>query len=395
MASGVDLRASVANYAFDAARFDALRGRVGTGELDPGSNRLSRAPEPLSVPPTDVRPRALDDARRARLAEAGQAALKGGKVAVLFLNGGMATRFGGGAKGVVSVVPGHPRLSFIAIKLAEVRQRAQELGASIPVVFMHSFATQGASEAHLAEIGWGGVPEVDRDWFAQSIMPRVLPDGTPLQDLPEARDLDDTDLYAAPGHGDTLGRLRQSGVLARLQTRGVEHILVSNVDNVGASLDPVVLGAHLEAAEGGAEVSVEVVRRAEGDAGGCIALLPATGHPAIIEGFRLPEGTHLAEYPHFNTNTLWLTTNAVDRDIPLTWFAVRKKIDWPRESGRAPEGKLEVVQFERLIGQITEFVPSAYLDVDRSTRFLPIKTREDLERARPQLQTIAEATGLL
>ena len=394
----VDLRPTVANYAFDADLFETLRQRVGTGELDPGSNRLSRAPAPLTSDSehlTDLRPQALDDARRALLSKAGEAAIRAGKVAVLVLNGGMATRFGGGAKGVVPVVPGHSRLSFIAIKLAEVRQRREALGGSIPVVFMHSFATQGASQAHLAEIAWQGLPEVDREWFSQSIMPRVLPDGTPLQDLPEAKDLDDSDLYAAPGHGDTLGRLRQCGVLARLQTRGVEHILVSNVDNVGASIDPVILGAHLEAVASGAEVSVEVVRRADGDAGGCIGTLPDTGLPAIIEGFRLPEGTDISHYPHFNTNTLWLTTNTVDREVPLTWFSVRKTIDWPRESTRAPTGKLDVVQFERLIGQVTEHARSAFLEVDRDGRFIPIKTRDDLQNARPKLESFARAAKLI
>jgi UTP--glucose-1-phosphate uridylyltransferase len=394
----VDLRPSVQSYAFDSATFDELRGRVGTGSLDPKANRLPRAPAPLSDPPTDLRPDGLEPGRRDQLEGLGLAALAAGKVAMLVLNGGMATRFGGGAKGVVPVVPGHPKVSFLAIKLAEVRQRASASNASIPAVLMHSFATAPASEGHLAEIDWSGLPEVDRNSFSQSIMPRVLPDGTPLQDLPEAADLDDAALYSAPGHGDTLGRLRGSGVLSRLQARGIEHILVSNVDNVGASLDPTVLGAHLEAVEKGAGISVEVVRRLEGDAGGCVAVLPegveGAGKPAIIEGFRLPEGTDLADYPHFNTNTLWLDAAAVDRDIPLTWFAVRKSIDWP-QGERAPNGKLDVVQFERLIGQATEFVDSAYLDVDRDRRFLPIKTRDDLATARPQLETFAKEAGLL
>ena len=379
----VDLRPSVAGFAFDAARFDDLRARVGSGVLDPAANRLAKRPAPLTEAPVDLRPGADDNA----WAAAGEAALKAGKVAVLVLNGGMATRFGGGAKGVVPVVAGHGHVSFLAIKLAEVRQRAEALGASIPVVVMHSFATQPASQAHLAEIDWGRLAEGDRDWFAQSIMPRVLPDGTPLAELPDALDQPDTAIYSAPGHGDTLGRLRDSGVLARLMSRGVEHILVSNVDNVGASLDPIVLGAHLEACGRGSAVSVEVVRRVEGDAGGCVATLD-NGRAAIVEGFRLPEAVDLADYPHFNTNTLWLKASAFDRELPLTWFAVRKKIDWAH-------GQLAVVQFERLIGQATEFVPSAYLEVDRDVRFLPIKTRADLSRAAPALEAFARSVGLL
>ncbi len=395
MAEPVELRPSVRSYAFDNAQFSALRDKVGSGVLDPKANRLSHAPAPLTEAPTDLRPNAEGaDELRARLTPKGEAAIKAGKVAILVLNGGMATRFGGGAKGIVPVVPGHDAVSFLAIKLAEIKQRAAALGGSIPVVLMHSFATQQPSDNHLAEIDWGGIEERDRNSFAQSIMPRVLPDGTPLQDLPEAADLPPTALYSAPGHGDTLGRLRQSGVLSRLIARGVEHILVSNVDNVGASLDPFVLGAHMEHAEKGAGISVEVVRRAEGDAGGCIAQL-SNGRPAIVEGFRLPEGTDLSDYPHFNTNTLWLTASAVDVDIPLTWFAVRKKIAWP-EGGRAlTNGKLEVVQFERLIGQGTEFIQSAYLDVDRDRRFLPIKTRDDLAKAAGDMTRFAKEAGLL
>ena len=379
----MELRSSVSSYAFDSATFERLRGRVGSGALDPAANRLDEPPTPLQQPPVDLRA-SIAEGERARLHALGEDALRRGRVAILVLNGGMATRFGGGAKGIVPVVPGHPRVSFLAIKLAEVRQQAEALGAAIPAVIMHSFATQGPSQNHLAEIGWGGVPERDRDWFAQSIMPRVLPDGTPLQDLPEASGMSDDALYCAPGHGDTLPRLRESGVLSRLQARGVEHVLVSNVDNVGATLDPFVLGAHLEA---GAGVSVEVVRRIEGDAGGCVATLPG-GRAAIIEGFRLPKSVDLAHYPHFNTNTLWLSLAAVDRDVDLTWFAVRKEIEWPT-------GQLEVVQFERLIGQVTEFVDSAYLEVERDERFLPIKTREDLTKARPALERFAHDAGLL
>lgn len=391
----MQLRSSLANFYFDSAKFDELRARVSSGALDPSANRLPEPPRPLARAPLDLRAHAKDHAETsARRRAAGEAAIRAGKLGILVLNGGMATRFGGGAKGAVPVVEGHPRASFLAVKLGQVRRAAEELGGSVPAVLMHSFATQSTSVAHLEAIGWVGVASTERDAFSQSVMPRVLPDGTPLYELPEAAGLDDTDLFSAPGHGDTLGRLRASGVLARLQARGVEHLLVSNVDNLGASLDPVIAGAHLEAAAEGNGVSVEVVRRQAGDAGGCVAELPG-GRPAIIEGFRLPEGIDLAEYPHFNTNTLWLALDAVDHDVPLTWFAVRKKIAWPDPSRTGPDGQLEVVQFETLIGQVTETVPSAFLDVDRDARFVPIKTRDDLRTNADALRQHAQEAGVL
>src|SRR5690606_14979705 len=135
----------------------------------------------------------------------------------LILNGGMATRFGGVVKGTVPVLFGRPDLSFLAIKLAEVR------AAGSPAVVMHSFATAAASAQHLRAIEWSGVPAADRLEFMQSLLPRVSPEGTPLVTMPGAEVLPDTTVYAAPGHGDTLRRVRDSGVVAQLRARGVEH----------------------------------------------------------------------------------------------------------------------------------------------------------------------------
>lgn len=377
------LRPSVSGLAFDEAGFNDLRGRLVRGELDPERSRLSRPPRPLADPPRDLR--ALEPSQRDALERRGTAAIRAGRLAILVMNGGMATRFGGGAKGVVSVLPGHPRASFLAAKLGDVARMASH----VPLAVMNSFATAAASEEHLRTIAWSGIATGDRYTFLQSIMPRVLGDGTPLTEVEGAAALADTAVYAAPGHGDTLASLRRSAVLAHLRDRGVEHVLVSNVDNLGASLDPIVAGAHIDATEGGAEVSVEIVRRAPGDTGGCVACLPDSGKSAIIEGFRLPEGTNLSSYPHFNTNTLWFSIEALARPHELQWFAIRRRIPWSDGNAR------EVLQFEQLIGQVTELVPTAWIEVDRERRFLPIKTREDLAKNTTRLEQFVRAAGVV
>jgi UTP--glucose-1-phosphate uridylyltransferase len=375
------LRPSVAHVPFDADQFARLRAALARGELSTAHARLPAPPQPLGPRDlVDLNVGARDDLR-AR----GSAALRAGKIAALILNGGMATRFGGVVKGVVPVVPDRRELSFLAVKLAGVRTSGARAGGRVPAAIMHSFATESASADHLAAIDWAGLPAEDRLEFIQSIMPRLLPDATPLALLPGADALPDTTVYAAPGHGDTLRRVKDSGTLAALRARGVEHVLVSNVDNLGATLDPEVVGAHLHAVDAGAELSVEVVPREPGDAGGCVARVE--GRPVIVEGFRLPAGTDLAAYPHFNTNTLWITVGALEREHPLTWFPVEKKIDWP---GR---DEVTVIQLEQLIGQITESARATYLLVDRS-RFLPIKTREDLTTSRAALQAAVRAAGL-
>lgn len=370
------IRPSVAHVPFDSMLFTMLQWDLMIGRLNDERTRLTAPPEPLRdsalLDVGDAGPR---EARRDR----GLTALRAGKVAALILNGGMATRFGGVVKGVVPVLPERHDLSFLAVKLAGIR------AAGAPAVVMHSFATEAASREHLQAIDWSGIPADDRFEFLQSLMPRVQPDGIPLIYLGGADQVPDTTVYAAPGHGDTLRRVRESGVLAALRARGVEHVFVSNVDNLGATLDPVVLGAHLEAVEAGAALSVEVVPRAPGDAGGCVARL--FGGPAIVESFRLPPGTSLDAYPHFNTNTLWLTLPALEESYPLSWFPVRRTVAWPKY------GELPAVQFEQLIGQITEFATTRCLLVDRA-RFLPIKTREDLAAAHAAMTAIVRDVGL-
>jgi UTP--glucose-1-phosphate uridylyltransferase len=285
------LRPSVAHVPFDADQFARLRDALARGELSTPRARLSAPPDPLD-------PRHLVDLKagaRERLRARGEQALRDGKIAALILNGGMATRFGGVVKGVVPVVEDRRDLSFLAVKLAGVRASGSRAGGSVAAAIMHSFATESASADHLAAIDWAGLPAADRLAFIQSIMPRLAADAIPLIDLPGADELPDTTLYAAPGHGDTLRRVRDSGTLDVLRRRGVEHVLVSNVDNLGATLDPEVVGAHLQAVDDGAELSVEVVPREPGDAGGCVAAVD--GRPVIVEGFRLPAGTDLSAYP--------------------------------------------------------------------------------------------------
>jgi UTP--glucose-1-phosphate uridylyltransferase len=390
MSIAVELRPSVAGYAFDAAAFSALRLRL-SSSFSQESARLVRAPEPLETlnppPLRDFRtfgPR-VDGARVGETsrnlgsaAQRGRLALRHGRAAVLILNGGMATRFGGKPKGVVPVVQGEPE-SFLWVKLAQIARLIREYDATIPVVLMHSFATQAASRVHLNDIDWAGIPRAMRYEFSQSIMPRVTPGGVPLQELPGAASLPDSLLYCAPGHGDTLLRLRASGVLRELRQAGVEHLLVSNVDNLGAELDPILLGGHIQAVDAGAHMSVEVVRCA-GDKGGVVGVV--NGRPVIVEGFRMPEGVDLDAYQYFNTNTLWFWLSAIDRDFDLDWFPVERVV-------AGPQGKaIPVVQFEQLIGQVTEHLEAHFFEVDRERRFLPIKTREDLIEAAPRMRAM-------
>ena len=246
-----DTRGLLDRYGFDPAMFETLRGRVVSGELSQASNVVRGSVEP---------PRESDLARLpepgtgewSTAREAGIAAIRGGRVAQAVLAGGMATRFGGVVKGAVEALDGR---SFLSWKLGETALLGEAVDVAIPVVLMTSFQTDDATRAHVATLG---LPEPL--WFTQSISLRPTEGGDLFEEEGQPSPY-------APGHGDLVSGIRSSGTLDLLRARGVEHVAVSNVDNLGARLDPVVVGTHLVA---GRPVTVEVAPK-EGDLGGAPA----------------------------------------------------------------------------------------------------------------------------
>jgi UTP--glucose-1-phosphate uridylyltransferase len=352
-------------FGFDEPLFESLRARVAAGELSPESNVVRGSVEPpvesdLTPLPAPGDPE-YDDAR-----EAGLDALRSGDVAQVVLAGGMATRFGGVVKAVLTAVDGK---SFLEAKLLQTAALERSLDTRVPVALMTSFATDDAIREHVEERGLGE-PLV----FHQFVSLRLEPSG----DL--FREDDGRASPYAPGHGDLFPALRRSGTLDALRARGVRVVTISNVDNLGARVDPTVVGAHLLARR---PVTCEVARK-ERDMGG--APVRVDGKLQLLEGPRFPASFDQDLVPVFNTNTALVGIDALDDDYDLTWVYARKEVD-----GR------EAVQLERLYHEISAFVPTQYLVVPRRGprgRFSPIKTPADLERAQDDLRELVSASPI-
>jgi UTP--glucose-1-phosphate uridylyltransferase len=353
---------------FDRATFEKLRERLRAEGRSPEQNVIKGA---ITMPaPTDIAELpAPATPGRAALMQRGWKALAAGEVGVVILAGGMATRFGGVVKAAAEAVDGR---SFLDLKLADVTTIAESARARIPVFLMASFATADAVRA-LGEAK--RTEQVPISTFTQFVSVRLTPDAELFESEGQPS------LYA-PGHGDLTFALRASGTLEKFRSSGGRLLLVSNVDNLAATLDPAVLGAHLAANRA---VTVEVVRKARGDRGGAPARVD--GVPQIVESFRFPPTFDQDAIPVFNTNTFVLDAEAIDRDFDLSWFAVTKTID-----GR------EAIQFERLLGQITAFLPSQFLRVERDGpdgRFQPAKDPEELAARRDEIRRILSARNVL
>lgn len=365
------LRARLDAHPPGAATLAGLRASWLAGELGSERNRVTG--EVVPPLPGDIVDAADPDTAAASEARSqGEAALRAGSVGLVVLNGGMATRFGGVVKGVVPVDGGH---SFLALKLLDAARVARAHNATPPIVIlMNSRATQAATLAHLESNDYFGYPR-ERVWsFEQQWTARLDAEGDVFIEA------DGDPSFYGPGHGDLGPCLRSSGLLTRFQAAGGRTLLMSNVDNVVATLDPALLGRHLVA---GQNISVELVDKWAGDAGGAPARV--NGRLQIVESFRFPAGFDQTTIPVFNTNTLWFQTEALTREHPLTWFVVRKDVE-----GRP------VVQFERLVGELTAFESTCWLRVPRvgaETRFVPIKNPGDLAECRVALMAAWAARG--
>jgi UTP--glucose-1-phosphate uridylyltransferase len=356
-------RETLERFGFDSAQFEDLRVRVASGELSPDSNVVHGTLEPPQPDDLTRLPEPDDEGYEAARG-AGLEALRASAVAQIVLAGGMATRFGGVVKAVVEAVDGQ---SFLEVKLGETSELERELGAQVPVALMTSFATDDVIRDYVAERELG-----DPLRFHQFVSLRLEPDGDLFRDAGG-----NPSLYT-PGHGDLFRALRESGALGELRARGVRVVTVSNVDNLGARVDPSVIGMHLL---GGRPYTAEVARKL-GDMGG--APVRVDGRLQLLEGPRFPPDFDQDLVPVFNTNTAVFDLEALDRDFDLTWLYVAKTAD-----GRP------AVQLERVYHEASAFLPTTYLEVPRRGprgRFFPIKTPEDLEAAQDDLRELLAAS---
>ena len=350
---------AIEGLSLDRERIEAWAAGIASGSIAAGSGAFESV-----APAGPERVTALDQippAERRACAERGRAAIEAGGVALAVLNGGMATRFGGAVKGIVEALGGR---SFLELKLAQ----ASGLGR-VPFLVMNSFTTHAATLRFLAEHGL----ERRVASFVQDVAVRFTPRGELFRG-----DGGEVSLYA-PGHGDFPQALRRSGELERLREAGVRTLQLSNIDNLGAELDPVLVGYHLGH---GKPLTAEVTRTRPGDSGGAPAV--AADRLQIVESFRFPAGFDFSALPYLATNTFLISLELLEAEHEWTWFYVEKQVQ-----GRT------AVQMERLIGELTRFAETEYVCTPRGGprgRFFPVKTRADLDALRAD-PVLAERFG--
>jgi UTP--glucose-1-phosphate uridylyltransferase len=393
--NATELRAEIANLppslrsrleaaGFDAERLIALaaplhsrapgkeamvrdeRNRVSGLVQPPGPGDIADAPAPGS----------RDDERFAAL---GLDVVRRGELAVCVMAGGMATRMGGVVKALVQAFDTR---TFLDLRLTENATWSRRAGSPVPLWLMTSEATDAPIRDELARLGAG--PHIAT--FMQDIGLRLTQDGRLL------RGEDGVPSTYATGHGDLPDALRRSGLLSEFVARGGRYVWICNLDNIGATIDPALLGWFLEH---GGDVMVEVAPKIAGDRGGIPAWADARDDEGrtvrrlqVLEEFRLPTGFDASAVRVFNTNTFLVRADALLRArVRWSWCEVEKKV-----------GGSTAVQFERLLQELTAAMPATYLRVPRegtASRFLPVKDNDELASRREDIRGVARARGMI
>jgi hypothetical protein len=421
---GGSLNALLEANGFDAKQHEQIRAQLREGRIGLAQNRLPVSSVIEDVSPSDIvdLSRSADAALRAR----GLESLRRGEIAVVSLAAGAGSRWTQGA-GVVKAL--HPfakfagrHRTFLETHLAKSRRISRLGGAAIPHVFTTSYLTHGPTSDFLERenrygyegplllspgrsVGLRLVP-TERDLrFAWEEMPQQMLDEQQqkvreslraaligwAKEAGEASDYTDNlplQCLHPVGHWFELPNLLRNGVLAQLlaERPQLKTILLHNIDTLGADVDPLLLGQHLES---GACLTFEVITRRLEDRGGGLARVD--GRPRLVEGLAMPREEAEFALTYYNTLTTWLDLDRLLDAFGLTRedFApgakAEEKIatairnlaarmptyitlkDVKRRWGHGQEDVFPVTQFEKLWGDMTALpeVDSRFVVVPR------------------------------
>lgn len=413
------LQSLLAANGFDRELHEQIRADMRAGRIGLAQNRLQASTVIDDVRADDV---VAIDSAGARHRQLGEQALARGEVGVVTLAAGAGSRWTQGAGVVKALHPFHRfhgrYRNFIEVHLAKSRQTAERFGAPVPHVVTTSYLTDepiaGALE-RADRYGYAGPLYFSR---GQSVGLRMVPmtrdlrfawEETAHQVLDEQAQKVRESLHAAligwaeaegggkdytdnlprqclhpVGHWFEVPNLFRNGTLARMlaERPAMKYLLLHNIDTLGASLDPGVLGLHIDR---GACLSLEVIRRRVDDRGGGLARV--NGRVELIESLAMPREEDEFKLTYYNTLTTWID---IDRLLNLFGLARAELSDAERVAtavrrlslrvptyltlkdvkkrwGNAQEDIFPVAQFEKLWGDMTTLaeVDCQYLAVPR------------------------------
>nr|XP_017028483.1 UTP--glucose-1-phosphate uridylyltransferase isoform X1 [Drosophila kikkawai] len=305
------------------------------------------------------------------------------KLVVIKLNGGLGTSMG--CHGPKSVIPVRSDLTFLDLTVQQIENLNKTYDANVPLVLMNSFNTDEDTEKIVRK--YKGF-RVQIHTFNQSCFPRISREHF----LPVAKDVDvekDMEAWYPPGHGDFYDTFRNSGLLKKFIEEGREYCFLSNIDNLGATVDLNILNKLVgeERATTPVEFVMEVTDKTRADVKGG-TLIQMENKLRLLEIAQVPpehvdDFKSVKTFKFFNTNNIWANLAAIDRVLREKTLNMEIIVN-----NKTLENGTRVVQLETAVGAAMKCFDGAIgINVPRS-RFLPVKKSSDLLLVMSNLYTL-------
>ncbi|MFQ5640001.1 MAG: UTP--glucose-1-phosphate uridylyltransferase [bacterium] len=315
--------------------------------------------------------------------ESGEKALQAGRVAVLLVAGGQASRLGfDGPKGVFPISPIKQK-SFFQLYAETLTALTKRYGSALPWYIMTSPANHSQTLDFFERHDFFKLEAKNVFFFQQEMIPALSPDGRLFLDAKDH-------IFTNPnGHGGALSGLRKSGALADMRQRGIDLIFYFQVDNVLAKIcDPVFLGFHIQE---NAHMSAKIVRKRDaqeklgvfGKIDGRLGVIEYSDLPEEEKNARKPDGELKYSAGNIAVHILDLAfiEKVTEKGLNLPWHAAHKKISHLNAAGNliepdTPNG----YKFETFIFDAFQNAERAVmLEVVREHEFSPVKNAQGLD----------------
>ncbi|XP_065199927.1 UTP--glucose-1-phosphate uridylyltransferase isoform X1 [Planococcus citri] len=292
------------------------------------------------------------------------------KLVVVKLNGGLGTSMGmNGPKSTVAV---RDELTFLDLTVQQIEHLNKKYGSNVPLVLMNSFNTD--EEIHKVIKKYNGL-NIQIYTFNQSWYPRICKETL----LPIATDCDidsDKEAWYPPGHGDFYASFNNSGLLDRFIQEGFEYCFISNIDNLGATVDINILELLVNSSPT-KEIVIELTEKTRADVKGG-TIIRYEDKLRLLELIQVPK-EHIEDFKsvkyfkYFNTNNIWINLSAMKKKVDEGLIDLEVMVN-----PKTTLNNINVIQLETAVGAaMKSFNGSLGINVPRS-RFLPVKKTQDL-----------------
>ncbi len=358
--------------------------------------RNEPAPERFShIVPVDVIPPVGPDSDPAAL-EAGEQALRDGRVATFVVAGGQGTRLGfDKPKGAYPIGPitGKSLFQYHAEKIQNLQRR---YGMAIPWYVMVSPTNEQQTRDYFQEQAWFGLHQDDILFVRQNAVPCVDESGRFFLEAPWQPAM------SPNGHGGCIPALVEGGAIAHARERGIELLCYFQVDNWAAKVaDPWFIGYHLLA---NAAMSSKCHRRNDPrEAVGVHCLCDGVYHvieyseldlyPQLLETDADGAPRYFAGNPAIHILSTSFVQRVFDHFDTFPWHKAHKKIPHLNEHGipvkpDTPNG----FKFETFVFDALRFVPHppVALEIGRQGEYTPTKQYDGINSVVAARKRMAE-----